>query len=261
MNYGLYLSSSGMMTNMYRQNVLANNLANAKTVGFKADVPTIKQRQAESIEGDFGFDVRHDLLDRIGGGAFAGPQRIDLQPGSLEMTGNPLDVAIQQRDRFFAIGMSNGETGQIEAMLTRAGKFTRSADGQLVNDNGLPVLDVDGNPIDIPEGADVRIDERARVMAGNDVIAQLQIARVADTDQIGKYGKNLMRHLGDAVNMTVVDDPRVVPGHLEASGTDSIRSLVDLIETTQSIAAQGNLIRYQDQLMGQAVNTLGRVQA
>ena len=261
MNYGLYLSSSGMMTSMYRQNVLANNLANARTVGFKADVPTIKQRQPESIEGGFGMDVRHDLLDRIGGGAFAGPQRINLQPGSLEMTGNPLDVAIQDKNQFFAIGMTNGETGQMETMLTRAGKFTRSTEGQLVNDAGLPVLDTAGQPIALPDGANVRIDDRARVMADGKEIAQLQVTRVADTDQIVKFGQNLMRHLGEPGNTRVVDDPLIVPGHIEASGADPVRSLVDLIETTQSITAQGNLIRYQDQLMGQAVNTLGRVRA
>ena len=72
MNYGMYLSASGVLTNTYRQDVYANNLANAQTVGFKVDVPSIKQRDPESIEDDLGYSVSKDMLDRLGGGVLAG---------------------------------------------------------------------------------------------------------------------------------------------------------------------------------------------
>ena len=91
MNYGLYLSASGVLTNMYRQDVFANNLANAQTIGFKPDFPMLSQRDPESVEDDAGFDVRHDLLDRLGGGVYAGPQAIDFSVGRLEQTENPMD--------------------------------------------------------------------------------------------------------------------------------------------------------------------------
>ena len=71
MNYGLYLSASGVLTNMYRQDVFANNLANASTVGFKRDLAAISQRDPESIEGGHAMQWRNDLLDELGGGVFA----------------------------------------------------------------------------------------------------------------------------------------------------------------------------------------------
>ena len=68
MNYGLYLSASGVLTNLYRQDVFSNNLANVETVGFKQDLPSIRQRAPESIEQQFGSDVSKRLLDKLGGG-------------------------------------------------------------------------------------------------------------------------------------------------------------------------------------------------
>lgn len=101
MNYGLYLSASGVLTNMYRQDVIANNLANVETVGFKLDLPSIRQRDPESIEDSFGSDVSKRLLDKLGGGVLAAQQRINFSPGPIEKTGAPLDVALDSPGAFF----------------------------------------------------------------------------------------------------------------------------------------------------------------
>ena len=93
MNYGLHLSASGVLTSLHRQDVHANNLANASTVGFKRDLANVTQRDPESIEGPHP-EHRHPILDMIGGGFFSGPQHISFAPGALERTNNPLDIAL-----------------------------------------------------------------------------------------------------------------------------------------------------------------------
>ena len=82
MNYGLYLSASGVLTNLYRQDVFANNLANSETVGFKPDSPTVRQREPEAIEDNLGLGASQRLLDKLGGGVLAGPQSIRFSPST-----------------------------------------------------------------------------------------------------------------------------------------------------------------------------------
>ena len=89
MNYGLYLSAAGVLTNSYRQDVFANNLANVNTVGFKPDLPVLRTRPPEAIEDPAPFGTSNDLLERLGGGVLAGPQRTSFAPGPVEQTHRP----------------------------------------------------------------------------------------------------------------------------------------------------------------------------
>ncbi|MHC4996159.1 MAG: flagellar basal body protein, partial [Planctomycetota bacterium] len=99
MNYGLYMSSSAVLTGMHLQDVAANNLANVNTVGFKAGLASIQSRDAESIEDRLGVDMAHQLLDKLGGGVLLRPSKVDTSNGALDKTENPLDVGID-RDGF-----------------------------------------------------------------------------------------------------------------------------------------------------------------
>ena len=149
MNYGLYLSASGALANMYRQDVFANNLANVNTVGFKHDLAAITQRRPEAIEDMHGPDVSQRLLDKLGGGVFAGPQRITFAQGAIEETAGPLDVAITRPGQFFVLQAPQGQEG---VRLTRDGRFTIDNQGFLASaTNGLRVLGVDENPIRVNE--------------------------------------------------------------------------------------------------------------
>ena len=92
MNYGLHLSAQGVLANLYRQDVFANNLANMGTVGFKRDLAMISQRSPEALEDAHPFELQNGLLDRLGGGVFAGPQQVLFSQGSMQKTNSPLDV-------------------------------------------------------------------------------------------------------------------------------------------------------------------------
>src|SRR3954454_7131920 len=88
MIYGLYLSATGVMANAHRQDVIANNLANSETVGFKRDVTSFQERltEAQAQRGP-----TNPLLENIGGGLLVHPTAIDFTQGELETTGNNLD--------------------------------------------------------------------------------------------------------------------------------------------------------------------------
>lgn len=258
MNYGLYVSASGVLTHMYRQDVFANNLSNVHTAGFKPDVPAIRQRDPAWMESQLGFDVSHRLLDRLGGGVLAGPQMIDFTQGQFQKTGKPLDVALEGRDHFFAVMSVNPNNNQQAIRLTRDGQFQLNANSELVTSAGHRVLDVQDQPIAVPAGAIVTIDTAGRVLVNDEPTAQLQVAQVADLTRLEKHGKNLFRFEGQDPRQ-ILPNPHVHAGTIEVSGTDPIRTLMDLVEATKSAMSNANVMRYHDTLMDQTVNVLGRV--
>ena len=258
MNYGLYLSASGMMSNLYRQDVFANNLANVETSGFKPDVPSVRHRRPESIEDHVAMRAAKPMLDKLGGGVLAGPQRINFGPAKLNKTGNPLDVALTSENTFFAVQAAAGENNQTEIALTRDGQFTRNANGELVTQAGHVVLNPNDQPIVVPGDAPVRINSGGAIMQNGQTIDQLQVAEVENTDALKKRGANLFA-MGENDPRQPAQNPGVKSGFVEASAVDPIHTLTKLISATKSATGNAKMIKYHDRLMEQAVRTLGRV--
>ena len=258
MNYGLYLSASGVLTNMYRQDVFANNLANIQTPAFKADVPAIRQRDAEAVEDRLGGELSHELLDRLGGGALAAPQMIDFKPGEMMATGRDLDAALPGEDDFFAVEFVDPQTKRVSVGLTRDGRFSRNEEGYLVLPGGQYVLDARNQRIEIPVGPAPKIGPSGQVVQDGNEIGRLQVARLEDKSALVKQGDNVFKIVGRDTRQ-IVDQPRVQPGSLESSGSDPIRTLMSLINSSKAAMSNANMIRYHDLLIDRAVNTLGRV--
>ncbi len=254
MNYGLYLSASGVLTNMYRQDVFANNLANSETVGFKPDAPSIRQREPEAIEDHLGFGASQRLLDKLGGGVLAGPQGIRFAPGPMRQTGNPFDAALQDDQSFFAVEAGEGKTS-----YTRDGRFTLNGEGALVNQNGHAVLGAAGQRIIVPGDTKARIDAHGRVVATTgEVLGQLRVVRIPDTRHLVKQGGGLFSYTGNA-EPEVVAAPVVQAGHVEGSGVDPIKTLMDMTNSGKAAQANADLIKFFDRLMEHAVTTFGRI--
>src|SRR5919206_1892524 len=141
MERGLYIAASGMVSEMARQDLIANDLANASTPGYKAD---------RAVQGSFG----QLLLRNTQTGATVGPlglgsrierQVTDLTAAPLRETGEPLDFAVEG-DGYFAVRTAQG------VRYTRNGEFTAGANGLLVDQHGNPVLGQNGQPLRV--GAD-----------------------------------------------------------------------------------------------------------
>jgi flagellar basal-body rod protein FlgF len=257
MNYGLYLSAAGALTSLHRQDVMANNLANVNTVGFKADVVHFRARLAERLES---ADVSslidpQIMLEHLGGGTFAEPSFINLRQGDLTQTRNDLDVALEGQG-FFVVRKSSPD-GATDVRLTRDGRFTRNSSGELIMaSTGLPVLDVNNHPIRLDGTGPVRIDGDGTVNQNNQPIAQLQMADVSDPALLRKEGSNLLTLNGarrQAANAAARQ------GFVESSGVDPIIAMNKMISASKAVSANITMMQYHDQILGQAVNTFGRV--
>src|SRR5688500_10989497 len=193
MIYGLYLSAAGVVTSSHRQDVIANNLANAETPGFKRDVALFQQRLTEAQRrrrgiGSGSDDRSVDLLEHLGGGILASPTRVDSRQGDLDRTGSPLDVAILG-EGYFAV------TDRGETRLTRNGRFMLDKEGNLVLSGaaGNKVLDPDGNPVRLPGGeGNVEIRADGQVSRNGQPIGKIGVFDVPDPSRLTKQGGTLL---------------------------------------------------------------------
>ncbi|MEM9658935.1 MAG: flagellar hook basal-body protein, partial [Planctomycetota bacterium] len=139
MSYGMYLSAEGAQVQSQRLEIIANNMANVETPGFKRDVPSFQARLAEAIQQGDDYPGSGSEND-IGGGVKLIETLTDFSSGSLRHTKIPTDFAVNG-DGYFKVRGADGEI-----FLTRAGNFLFDAQGRLITQTGnLPVLDdVDG---------------------------------------------------------------------------------------------------------------------
>ena len=256
MNYGLYLAAAGALDATYRQSVLTNNLVNSETTGFKPDMVFGRQRLPERLSaGSFGAGVNPQLmLEMLGGSPTLSPAHIDLTQGGLVATGNPLDVALNG-EGFFVVQDADGKL-----RLTRDGRFTMDANGQLVMaNNGMAVLDVRNRPIRLDRNLAVEINSRGDVEQAGTVVATLRVTQPTDPTDLVKIGGNLLRSDSLPAPSTRANTGRVVQGHIENSAVDAITLLKDLVGAAKSFGANIKMMQYLDHIMGQAINTFGRV--
>lgn len=212
----LYLAMSAAKQTMQAQALATHNLANATTTGFKAD---FEAQRAMPVFGP-GHPTRvFAMTERPG---------VDLAPGSIETTGNDLDIAINGPG-FIAVLAPDGTEA-----YTRAGDLRITVNGQLVNGAGHPVLG-NGGPIAVPQsqslliGVDGTISIRPLGQEAN-TMAQVDRIRLVNPalDQLVKGPDGLLR-LADGAAAPPDARVRVASGALEGSNVNSVAQMVDII--------------------------------
>jgi flagellar basal-body rod protein FlgF len=253
MIYGLYLSATGVISSAYRQDMIANNLANSQTVGFKRDLATFYQRPTADHEEATPLGLSNQMLDHIGGGALASPTMMDTAEGPLETTGNPLDMAIDGNG-YFTVADSDGTQ-----RLTRDGRFHLDNAGHLTLRTAAanPVLDSQGNPITLDPTLPAEFSRTGEITQGGQVVGRLGFVDVADTSQLKKQGGQLISYSADATLNPA--NGAIVSGALEDSNVDPATELSQLMQTQRELEANANMIHYQDETLGDLVNTVGKV--
>lgn len=253
MNYGLYLSATGVMANSYRQDVIANNLANAESTGFKRDVPIFQERLTEAQANRALARRSNPLMENLGGGLKLAPTAIDFTAGDLELTGRTLDVGIEGNG-FFAVREGK------QTLLTRDGRLLIDKDGNLITGGTNParVLDHEGNPIQLNPNLPTQIDETGQIYQQEQVVGRLGVYDVADHRQLMKMGEGRFLAGPDAGSMTQ-GSGLVRSGFLERANVSPASELTQLIETQRLLEANANMIRYQDAMLGRLVNDVGKI--
>ncbi len=234
---GLYTAASGMVAHLAKLDVLANNLANADTTGFKADIATVDPSGVSPL----------DLSGTTSptGSVYPGRLGLDTSEGILKQTGNPLDLAIVGPG-LFVVQTPQGER------YTRDGSFTRDANGVLITSQGYQVLGT-GGPITIPPGG-LRVDSQGQIAGA----ASFRIVAGLEGTSLVKEGANLWVVPQGAAAPADLPTPTIIQGHLESSNVSVVRSMVEMLATLRTYEAYQRTIQAIDQSASQAANELGR---
>ena len=235
----IYTSMTGAKHLLYRQETLANNLANASTTGFRAETVALRAVPARGAEaGTRVFTVETTIGS-------------DFSPGPMQTTGRDLDVAVQGSGWLTVQGIAGGEA------YTRAGNLQVSPEGELQLPNGLAVLG-DGGPITVPVNAQITI--------GNDGTISAKVAGQAATNQVGRLklvnppAETLTKGVdglfrtndGDA---EADENVRVVSGQLEGSNVNVVDAMIGMIAASRQFELQMKLLDNAQQ-NEQKANTL-----
>lgn len=246
MPYGLYLSAEGAHAQSQRLEVLANNLANVDTPGFKRDLAVLQARLAESTARGEDAPGSRSLND-IGGGVVVRETRTDFSPGVLKFTNNEKDFAING-DGFFVVNRAG------QNLLTRAGNFLINAANQLATQQGDPVMSDGNSPITIDPSLPWTLTPEGSILqAGN--VQPLALVKPNSLGDLAKVGENYFRPLA-APQAVESSERRVAQRFLEGSGVKPTLEMMELIETTRAFEANTNMIRTQDQAMGGLINRI-----
>jgi len=250
MPYGMYLSAEGAAAQAQRLEVIANNLANVDTAGFKQDVATFQARFAEAIQQ--GTARPHDKsINDIGGGVKIIDTQTDYSPGQFQPTGNDFDFAINNKG-FFHV---RGDDGQM--YLTKAGNFTLDAAGKLVTaTGGHPVLDQQGTDILLANDQPWSVSPDGFISQSGTLKA-LGLSQPKSLGDLVKVGNNMFRSLGP-VEPVPLKERQVRQGYLEMSGSNPVRQMMAMIETTRGFEANTRMIQNQDSMVGTLISRVLR---
>jgi flagellar basal-body rod protein FlgF len=245
MPYGLYLSAQGAQVQSRLLEVITNNLANVDTVGFKRELGVLESRYSKATEE--GLASSGDgSVDDLGGGVSFRETKTDFSGGPVRRTGVDTDLSIQG-DGFFAV-----RKGQ-DTYLTRAGNFRLTPRGELVTQQGYPVLGEGNIPIVIkPDGGPWKVTPDGQVQ--QDGVSQgIVMLKPKSPGDLARAGENLFRPLAPTESVSPAERT-VSAGSLEMSGVQPTSEMTAMIEASRMFEANVNMMKAQDQMIGGLVN-------
>ena len=232
-------SFASMTTTVRQQERIANNLANANTVGFK-HARTFTEVLNERLDVEQAPQSDRNTT-----------QWASLEQGALDQTGNPLDVALGG-EGFFVL--SDDATGA--QRFTRAGRFALDPDGMLRGPNGLAVEGAEG-PVVIPPGTtQIEIAADGTIRADGQPSGQLRVVRFEDPMQLRPLD-GVMFDAG-GLEPEDVEHPTVLQGHVEQSNVNAIDAMTEMIEHLRLFESQQKLLQANDQILGHVTRDLGK---
>ncbi|MBP7253014.1 MAG: flagellar basal-body rod protein FlgG [Alphaproteobacteria bacterium] len=255
------IGATGMLAQQLNVEVISNNIANITTTGFKRMRAEFKDLLYENIRrpgsqsSDTGTIVPTGI--QIGNGVSAGAvYRINIQ-GSVEQTGNALDLAVIGKG-FLQVQMPDGTTA-----YTRAGNLQLNATGQVVTSDGYPVIPsitVPADTIDITVNSSGQVFAKVDGQVNLSNLGQLQLATFANPAGLEAIGDNLLRETpasGTATtgNPTANGFGKLQQSSLEKSNVDIVQELTNLITAQRAYEMNSRVIKSADDMMS-ALNQL-----
>ncbi len=239
----VHTSLSALRGAMARQTATANNLANANTVGFRAEIASASTLW---LRGQT-FESRALASEEV--------RAADMKPGTISETGRDLDIALSG-DVLLAVQGPEGDEA-----YTRRGDLQRTESGLLTTGDGRPVMGQSG-PITLPPADSLKIDESGRIWIvppGGDPNLPQEVDQLRLGSPVGsrivKHVDGLFRVEGGGA-LPVDANARVRSGSLEGSNVDATKALVDMIEASRAWDTQLKLISTAREIDGSAADLM-----
>ncbi|HHV01623.1 MAG: flagellar hook-basal body protein [Defluviitoga tunisiensis] len=228
---GIYAATAGMLNSFAELDSIANNLANANTVGYKKDYNIFKSYYEKEIRAYQDEDIRGKTIGNIYSSVILDEVIPNFEQGPLSETNNSLDFAINGQG-FFKIQRNDN------FYYTRDGEFTINNQGFLVNKNGDFVLDAQNNPI--------LVDTDDFFVLNDGSISGTNIRlNIVNLDNITKYGNNYFT--GEEIALTQ-EDYEVKQGYLEGSNINVLNEMIKMIEANRKFDILQQAISSTDSL-------------
>lgn len=230
--YTTLARQSGLMREM---GVVANNIANASTTGFRRE-GVVFSEFISAMDQDPSLSM-----------AYASGRQVDLSQATITQTGGTFDFAIQG-DGFFLIETPQGER------LTRAGSFTPSAEGELVTPDGYRLLDAGGAPIFVPPDGKVAMAQDGTLSANGEPIAQIGIWQPSDPLALRHQSGTMF----DGGAVEPVENGMILQGMLEDSNVEPVSEIARMIEVQRAYEMGQKFLDAEDERVRGVIQALGR---
>lgn len=246
---GLYTAAAGMLSGLLRHETIVHNLANVRTIGYKADRATLTDFPSLLLTrinaGEPGPEI-----GRAGTGVSLAALTTDLSNGPMKLTSNQFDFAVAG-EGFFRVQTPDG------VRYTRDGRFHRDIDGRLITGEGYLVLGANGS-ITLPEG-ELTATPNGQLFVNDTLVEQLSLARFDDPANLIKDGDTTFTTRGQEPQLMAATETHVYQGYLEDSNVDTSQAVTEMMSVLRAYQASQRLVQFQDQINGQTVSDLGRV--
>lgn len=239
----MYVALSRQSTLRRQMDVVANNLANMSTHGYKSGQMMFVEHLTKSKGGDSLLTPKLAYVRDIA-------TMTDVKPGPVETTGNPLDIAIQG-EGYFVVQTPEGER------FTRNGRLQLDNTGQLVNQLGQPVMADGGAPlIFAPEDTEIVISSDGTVSTNNGELGKLRVVRF-DNDQVLERTSGAQFTTTEDNPAQDVESPSVLQGAVEGSNVEPILEMANMIQVHRAYDSVKSFIDREDERQRSMIKELG----
>jgi len=244
MDNALYVGLSRQMVLTREMDIVANNIANADTNGFK-----VESLLTTETPGPPAFTLEGPKPIKF---VAANGVARDFGQGALRRTDAPLDMAVEGKG-FFKVTTKDGDR------FTRDGHFRMDDQGRLVTQAGDPVADDGGGEITIDpqKGGEITVSEDGIVSQGSERVAKIGVYQFANLGALDKAGGNLYQNASNQ-QPTAATDAKVRQGMLEGSNVNSIIEITRMIEVSRSYEQTAQMMSSEQDLSRNSIARLGR---
>jgi len=257
MSRGIETAASGMVGMMALNDVLANNLANVNTPGFKQSNVTFKSIQdivLKKSNNSSDDKNKTTVIGSISLGSTADTIAMDFRQGGIKNTTNPLDLAIDGKG-FFEVKTPDG------TLYTRNGSFKRLSDGTIGTNDGYILMGEGGKPINLKDiDVDkVIVNSDGSIVINNQIANKIKISEFKDVYKLQPVGNSLFKLTDPSDKPSEAKHCDVIQRALESSNASVVETMVSSITGMRTYDSLAKVIEANKSTLSKAVNEVGRL--